>query len=91
MKAGEILMKKMTSFDLSASDKLTWLLGWKAEQNLIKGTVHMSQDIHCNDRLTRFKMSDDNTVHTPCEANHHPQASDSSGENKRTIGRPKVN
>jgi len=65
------------SFELSASGKLTWFLGCKVEQDLIKGTVRMSQEKYCNDVLTRFKMSDANAVHTPCEANQHLQAADS--------------
>jgi len=66
-----------TSFELSASGKLTWFLGCKVEQDLVKGTVRMSQEKYCNDVLKRFKMSDANAVHTPCEANQHLQASDS--------------
>jgi len=66
-----------TSFELSASGKLTWFLGCKVEQDLVKGTVCMSQEKYCNDVLQRFKMSDANAVHTPCEANQHLQASDS--------------
>ena len=66
-----------TSFELSASGKLTWFLGCKVEQDLVKGTVRMSQEKYCNDVLKRFKMSDTNAVHTPCEANQHLQASDS--------------
>jgi len=65
------------SLELSASCKLTWFLGCKLEQDLIKGTVHMSQEKYCNDVLTRFKMSDANAVHTPCEADQHLQASNS--------------
>jgi len=66
-----------TSFELSASDKLTWFLGCKVEQDLVKGTVRMSQEKCCNDALKRFKISDANAVHTPCEANQHLQASNS--------------
>jgi len=57
-----------TSFELSASSMLTWDLGYKVEKDLIKGTVRMSQENYCNDVLKRFKMSDANAVHTPCEA-----------------------
>jgi len=53
------------------------VLGCKVEQDLVKGTVCMSQEKYCNDVLKRFKMSDANAVHTPCEANQHLQASDS--------------
>ena len=66
-----------TLFELSASGKLTRFLECKVEQDLIKGTVRMSQEKCCNDVLKRFKMSDANAVHTPCEANQHLQASDS--------------
>jgi len=65
------------SFELSASGKLTWFLGCKVEQDLVKGTVRMSQKKYCNDVLKRFKISDVNAVHTPCEANQHLQASTS--------------
>ena len=66
-----------TSFELGARGKLTWFLGCKVEQDLVKGTVHMSQEKYSNDVLKRFKMSDANAVHTPCEANQHLQASNS--------------
>jgi len=66
-----------TSFELSASGKLTRFLGCKVEQDLVKGTVRMSQEKYCNDVLKQFKMSDANAVHTPCEANQHLQASNS--------------
>ena len=58
-----------TSFELSASGKLTWFLGCNVEQDLVQGTVHMSQEKYCIDVLKRFKMSDANAVYTPCEAN----------------------
>jgi len=66
------------SFELSASGKLTWFLGCKVEQDLIKGTARMSQEKYCNDVLRRFKMPDVNAVHTPCEANQHLQAASDS-------------
>jgi len=66
-----------TSFELSASSKLTWFIGCKVEQDLTNGTVRMSQEKYFNDILKQFKMSDANAVHTPCEANQHLQASDS--------------
>jgi len=66
-----------TSFELNASGKLTWFLECKVEQDLVKSTVQMSQEKYFNDVLKRFKMSDANAVHTPCEANQHVQASES--------------
>jgi len=66
-----------TSLELSARGKLTWFLGCKVEQDLVKGTVHMSQEKYSHDVLKRFKRSDANAVYTPCEANQHLQASDS--------------
>ena len=40
-----------TSFELSASSKLTWFLKCKVEQDLVKDTVRMSQEKYCNDVL----------------------------------------
>jgi len=40
-----------TSLELSASGKLTWFLGCKVEQDLVKGTVRISQEKYCNDVL----------------------------------------
>jgi len=53
------------------------VLRMQVEQDLVKGTVRMSQEKYCNDVLKRFKMSDNNAVHTFCEENQHLQASDS--------------
>jgi len=72
-----------TEFELSASGKLTWFLGCKVEQDLMKGTVRLTQEKYCNDMLTRFQMADANAVHTPCECNQHLQAADSSPLDKR--------
>jgi len=66
-----------TTFELRASDKLTWFFGCKVERDLVKGTVRMSQEKYCNDVLELFKMLNSNAVHTPCEANQHLQAFDS--------------
>jgi len=66
-----------TSFELSASGKLTWFIKCKVQQDVINGTGSMSQEKHFNDVLKQFKMSDANAVHTPCEADQHLQASDS--------------
>jgi len=73
----ENYQKFMDELGTSFDGKLTWFLGCKEEQDLVKGTVHMSQEKYCNEVLKRFKMSDANAVHTPCEANQHLQASDS--------------
>ena len=41
-----------TEFELSASRKLTWFLGCKVEQYLMKGTVRLTPEKYCNDVLT---------------------------------------
>jgi len=41
-----------TKFEVSASSKLTWFLGCKVEQYLMKGTVRLTPEKYCNDVLT---------------------------------------
>jgi len=67
-----------TSFELSASGKLIWFLRCKVEREGFdqRQGAHVTRKIlQCV--LKRSKMSDDNAVHTPREANQHLQASDS--------------
>jgi hypothetical protein len=61
-----------TEFELSANGKLTWFLGCKVEQDLMRGTVRLRQEKYCNDVLTQFQMADANVVHTPCTRRANP-------------------
>ena len=67
----EFLDEMREDFDLSDSGKLEWFLGCKVEQDLVKGTVRISQEKYCNDVLLRFQMADANPLSTPFECGAH--------------------
>jgi len=56
--------------------KLEWYLGCKIEQDLVNGTVTISQGKYARDVLARFSMAEAKPVSTPSEPGHHLRGDD---------------
>jgi len=72
----QLITELQEDFKLSSHGQLEWYLGCKIEQDLVNGTVTISQGKYARDVLARFSMAEAKPVSTPSEPGHHLRGDD---------------